>query len=51
MIIFEKKKTELSEGISQETFEAAAEKDADYMHICGHDKSPPEPCRRVLIKK
>ena len=26
------------------------EVDADFIHYCGHDKNPPEPCRRVRIK-
>ena len=31
--------------------EVATEAEADYIHICGHDMNPPQPCRRVRIKK
>lgn len=33
------------------SFKEVDKKDAEYVHICGHDKDPPEPCRRVRIIK
>lgn len=54
---FEKKEVVLTtdaitKGVREEISfkEVALKKDADYIHYCGHDKVPPEPCRRVKIK-
>lgn len=52
-IKFEKEETkeEIIDGKTEsiKSFVECAEKDATYKHICGHDKNPPEPCRRVKI--
>jgi hypothetical protein len=31
-------------------FKEVAKAEATHVHYCGHDKDPPEPCRRVKIK-
>lgn len=46
-LVTDKKTLETKEEIS---FKEVDKKDAEYLHICGHDKDPPEPCRRVKIK-
>lgn len=46
-LVTDKKTLETKEEIS---FKEVDKKDADYIHLCGHDKDPPEPCRRVKIK-
>lgn len=56
MIIYEKSTTkeEIVEGKAEmvKSYDAVEkEEEAEYIHICGHDKNPPEPCRRVKIKK
>jgi hypothetical protein len=38
-------KTELTTAFK----EVEKKEDADYIHICGHDSNPPQPCRRVKI--
>ena len=32
------------------SFKPVEEKDANYIHYCGHDTNPPTPCKRVKIK-
>ena len=46
---FEKLETKEVLGVSETNFKEVAEKDAEYIHYCGHDKNPPEPCKRKKI--
>ena len=56
MIIYEKETTkeEVIDGKTEsvKSFDVVEkESDANYVHYCGHDKNPPEPCKRVKIIK
>jgi hypothetical protein len=52
---FEKKEVVLTtdaitKGVREEiSFKEVEKKDAEFIHYCGHDKVPPEPCRRVKL--
>ena len=53
--IYEKKETVIkTDEVTKETkeeidFKEVKKEDADHIHYCGHDKNPPEPCRRVKL--
>ena len=50
MIIYEKEITKDKEGETEKSMQVVDKKsEADYIHVCGHDKNPPEPCKRKKI--
>jgi hypothetical protein len=46
MIYFEKGVTSVEDGVESKSYDKCDEKDAEYVHICGHDKNPPTSCVR-----
>ena len=47
---FEKETIEIKDEIEEKKIEEVEEKDANYVHYCGHDTDPPTACKRVKIK-
>lgn len=52
MIIYEKENITEKDGETERSLAVVdKEADADFIHDCGHDKNPPQPCKRTKIIK